>query len=81
MIRAPLRLRPPPPEVLARLKEIERRFHQRAFGEELARVNLDMSPAERRAYLQWMRECARGHGVRPAEGGSSGWMFLLEEEP
>ena len=49
---------------LARLNEIERDFHVRAFGEELARVNLDLTIHERRRYLDWMRETARKHGVR-----------------
>ena len=64
MIRAPLTYRPPrwtKPQ-LARLREIERDFHVRAFGEELARVNLDMTIEERRRYLAWMRETARRHG-------------------
>src|SRR5262249_16523986 len=34
-------------EQLARIREIEREFHVRAFGEELARVNLDMTIEER----------------------------------
>lgn len=52
-------------EKLARLREIEREFHVRAFGEELARVNLDLTKAERHRYLAWMRETARRHGVKP----------------
>ena len=52
-------------EKLARLREIERNFHVRAFGEELARVNLDMTKAERLRYIDWMRENARRHGVKP----------------
>ena len=66
MIRAPLRYGPPlPKERLARVREIERDFHVRAFGEELAHVNLDMTKAERLRYLDWMRETARRHGVKP----------------
>jgi hypothetical protein len=67
MTRAPLtyRRRTVSPETLARLREIEREFHVRAFGEELARVNLDMSNEERIRYLDWMRETAREHGVKP----------------
>jgi len=49
---------------LGRLREIERDFHVRAFGEELARVNLDLDEHERRAYLSWMRNLARRHGVK-----------------
>jgi hypothetical protein len=64
MKRAPLTYRrsPWPKEKLARIREIERRFHVHAFGEELARVNLDLTKAERHRYLAWMRETARRHG-------------------
>ena len=67
MKRAPLtyRRRTVSQETLARLREIEREFHVRAFGEELARVNLDMTKDERIRYLDWMRETARNHGVKP----------------
>jgi hypothetical protein len=80
MNRAPLRLRPPPPAILAQLKQIERRFHERAFGEELARANLDMSLIERRAYLEWMRHLGRRHGVRLREGAASSWLSGVAEE-
>src|SRR5438552_3177797 len=43
-------------EKLARWRQIERDFHGRAFGEELARVNLDLTIEERHRYLDWMRE-------------------------
>jgi hypothetical protein len=43
-------------EQAARLREIERQFHVRAFGEELARVNLDLTIEERHRYVAWMRE-------------------------
>ncbi len=68
MKRAPLTYRMPPwsKEKLARLREIERDFHVRAFGEELARVNLDLTIEERHRYLEWMRELARKNGVPPA---------------
>ncbi len=76
-MRAPLRLnRPPSKEKLARLREIERDFHVRAFGEELARVNLDMTKEERIRYLDWMRELAEKHGV-PRERSP----FRFDEEP
>ena len=67
MNRAPLtyRLPPWPKAKLARIREIERDFHVRAFGEELARVNLDLTKEERHRYLAWMRETARRHGVKP----------------
>ena len=64
-MRAPLRLMPPwSKQKLARIREIERDFHVRAFGEELARVNLDLTIAERHRYLDWMRELARQNSVR-----------------
>ncbi|MSU59214.1 MAG: hypothetical protein EXS35_13780 [Pedosphaera sp.] len=53
-----------PKEKIARLREIERDFHVRAFGEELARVNLDLTKEERHCYIDWMRETARRHGVK-----------------
>jgi hypothetical protein len=52
-------------EKLARLRQIERDFQIRAFGEELARVNLDLTFEERHRYLAWMREVARKNGVPP----------------
>ncbi len=78
MKRAPLTYRLPPwsKEKLARLREIERDFHVRAFGEELARVNLDLNEEERRRYLAGMRETARAHGVKMNRSRSP-----FEEEP
>jgi hypothetical protein len=74
-MRAPLRLMPPwSKEQLARIREIERDFHVRAFGEELARVNLDLTIEERHRYLHWMRELARQNGVPPSPRA-----FELEE--
>jgi hypothetical protein len=66
MKRAPLSYRAPhwSREQLARFREIERDYHVRGFGEELARVNLDLSVDERRRYLEWMRSLARKHGVK-----------------
>ena len=64
MIRAPLTYRRPRSKAqLARIREIERDFHVRAFGEELARVNLDMTLEERREYINWMVELADKNGV------------------
>jgi len=62
-------------EKLARIREIERDFHVRAFGEELASVNLDLSIEERHKYLAWMRELGWKHGVPPTRSA-----FSLEEE-
>jgi hypothetical protein len=61
MKRAPVSYRRSPwdDETRARLREIEREFHVREFGEELARVNLDMTIQERREYLAWMRKTAK----------------------
>ena len=66
-MRAPLTYRMPrwTKEQLARLQEIERNYHVRAFGEEMARVNLDMTKEERHRYMAWMRETARKNGVPP----------------
>ena len=52
-------------EQLARLREIQREFHVRAFGEELARVNLEMTIEERHRYIDSMLELARKNGVPP----------------
>ena len=72
-MKAPLRLMPPwSKEQLAHIREIQRDFHVRAFGEELARVNLDMTIEERHRYLDWMRELARQNGV-PRERAHSIW--------
>jgi len=69
MKRAPLTYCPPSrtKEKLARLREIERSFHVRAFGEELARVNLELTIEERIRYVGWMRELARRNGVPEAK--------------
>jgi len=64
-MRAPLKLKPPSKERLARIRDIKRDYHERAFGEELAKVNLDMTVEERRQYLARMRKLARKHGVPP----------------
>jgi hypothetical protein len=65
-MRAPLRLMPPwTREQFARIRQIEGDLHVRVFGEEMARVNLEMSEAERHRYLQWMRELAAKKGLRP----------------
>jgi hypothetical protein len=56
------------PEQRARWRQIERDFHVRVFGEELARVNLDLTIPERRRYIAWMNEVARKNGVPPPKG-------------
>lgn len=62
-MKSPLRYEPLTKEHVDAIREIEREYHVRAFGEELARVNLDMTKEERIRYIQWMRENARKHGV------------------
>jgi len=71
MKRAPItyRQRTISEEKLARIREIERAFHVRAFGEELAKVNLDLTIEQRLRYIEWMRELARKNGVSAAEPG------------
>jgi hypothetical protein len=61
MKRAPITYRRPdwPKEKLNRIRDIERAFHVREFGEELARVNFELTIEERHQYLAWMRESAR----------------------
>ena len=69
-----------PADVTAKLDAIERRFHELEFGEELARVNLDMTEEERRAYLSWMRETARQRGIDLRAQSIHAWMDRLEEQ-
>ncbi|HAV62426.1 MAG TPA: hypothetical protein DCY13_08695 [Verrucomicrobiales bacterium] len=66
MKRAPLTYNPPKrsAEDALAFREIEREYHVRAFGEELARVNLDLTKEERIRYIQWMRENAQKRGVK-----------------
>ena len=82
MKRAPLTYRLMPhwsKEKRARLREIERDFHVRAFGEELARVNLDMTKEERLRYIDWMCETARKNGV-PHKRWHVGEGYLEDED-
>ena len=76
MKRAPInyRRRTMSADAATQLREIERDFHVRAFGEEMARVNLDMTKEERHRYIDWMRETARRNGVKP------GGEFPYDEE-
>ena len=62
-MRAPLRYQKLTREHVEKFREIERAYHVRAFGEELARVNLDLTQKERIQYIQWMRDNARQRGV------------------
>jgi hypothetical protein len=61
---APKEMMPPwSPEALERLKQAEYDFHVRAFGEEMARVNL-LPLAERKADIAEMVDHARRKGVK-----------------
>jgi hypothetical protein len=80
MIPALFKVEPRTPGQLKRLREIERAFHVRAFGEELARVNLDMTEAERIKYIGWMRRLAAQHGVKPGVNAEYEWMKRVEDE-
>ena len=79
-MRAPLRLTKLTSQQRKRIKEIRRESHVRAFGEELARVNLDLTEAERVAYLGWMRRLAAQHGVKPGVNAEWEWMSKIEEQ-
>jgi hypothetical protein len=79
-MRAPLRLTKLTGEQRKRIKEIQRDFHVCAFGEELARVNLDMTERERVEYLGWMRRLATQHGVKPGVNAEYEWMKRVEDE-
>ena len=73
-------LPPWPKRKLARLRKIERDFHVRAFGDEMARVNLDMTKEERIDYIGWMRSYARSKGVPQRPSYSVAWLLKVEEE-
>ena len=76
----PPKLQPPTLAQVRRLRQVERVFHVRAFGEELARVNLEMTEAERWDYLSWMRASAKHHGINLRAQSVHAWMDRLEEE-
>ena len=79
-MNAPRRLQRPRRWALRHLRGIRRRFHEQAFGEELARVGLDFSQDERRANLAWMREHSRRNGVPREPNYSVAWLVELEAE-
>jgi len=79
-MKAPFRLPQVTDDDRAWWAEIERDFHIRAFGEELARVNLDLTEAERIQYIGWMRRTAAKHGVKPGVSHEWEWMQRVEEE-
>lgn len=80
MMPAPFRPTRPSPEKRARLAEIQRDLHERLFGEELARVNLDFTLAERLAYLNWMRDTVRRSGRELPPSYSVAWLLDVEKE-
>ncbi len=80
MIQAPFRLERRTAQQRRSLRAIFRRFQEREFGEELARVNLDLTEAERLDYLAWMRETARQHGIDLRAQSVHAWMDRLEEQ-
>jgi hypothetical protein len=63
-----------------RVAEIRREFQERAFGEELTRINLDFTERERLDYLQWMRETAAAHGIDLRKQSIHHWMDDAAEE-
>lgn len=79
-MNAPRKLVLPTRRVRGAIRILERRFHERAFGEELARINLDFTEAQRRDYLGWMRRTARAHGIDSRKQSVHAWMDRLEEE-
>jgi hypothetical protein len=60
MNRGPISYRRPnrPRAKVERIREIERAFHLREFGEELTRINFDATIEQRHEYLAWMRKAA-----------------------
>lgn len=80
MMYEPAQLKEIPARTNDRILQNERAFHRRAFGEEMARLNWELTPAERRGYLQWMHSDARNHGVPPTSNYSIAWMLRLEED-
>ena len=80
-MRPPSRLMPRwSKEKRARIRQIQRDFHVRAFGEELARVNLDLTMEQRLEYLDWMREMASKNGVPPTPHRFEEEERLFEKE-
>jgi len=79
-MRAPFQLMVLTKEQRQQIQRIQRDFHVRAFGEELARVNLDMTEKERIEYIGWMRRLAEKHGVKPGVNAEYEWMKRVEDE-
>jgi len=79
-MRAPFRLTPLRGRRRQFLRLLGRRFQEQALGEEMARVNLDLKPAERLAYMSSMRTYARRKGVPPQSSHSVAWMLEVEQD-
>jgi hypothetical protein len=79
-MKSPARLAPLEGRRRQHLRLLERRFQEQALGPEMARVNLDLSPAQRLDYLSSMREIARRKDVPAEPNYSVAWMVKLEEE-
>ena len=80
MIAEPMRLPLPPSRTLRRLQDAQRRIHERLFGEELTRINLDFNETERQTYLDWMRRHSRQHGIQPPLNYSVAWLAKVESK-
>ena len=79
-MKAPSRITPLRGRRRQHLRLLNRRFQEQALGEEMARVNLTLKPAERLAYMTSMRNYARRKGVPPQPGYAVAWMLELEQE-
>jgi hypothetical protein len=79
-MKPPSRLSPLRGRHRRHLRMLHRRFQERALGEEMARVNLDLTPAQRLEYLDWMRGYARWKGVKPQPSYSVAWLLEVEDE-
>jgi len=79
-MNAPFKINPIRGRALSHAKAVARRFHEQAFGEELARVNLDFTLAERLEYLNWMRDTGRRSGRELPPSHSVAWLLEVEKE-
>ena len=79
-MNAPLRLIPLRGRRRQHLIALNRRWQEQTLGEEMARVNLDLTPEQRLDYMASMRNIARLHGVPTEPSYSIAWMLRLEEE-
>lgn len=80
-MRAPVKYGPPlSKEKREAIRKIQRAFHERAFGEELAHVNFDLTKKQRHEYLAWMRELAQKNGVPPSPRPFEDLEKEIEEE-